>query len=593
MAPARNSRARQSSLDQGAYPGLPSRWGTSQAGSARPVVFAPNVTPTTYAEADSPSAEDAPSSSDPFDLPPEGEEEFAPKPRRRVPANKRPSLGYIPRPANAFMLFRSDFVRRKHLPGSIETNHGTLSKILGTYWKNLPPTQRDFWEKQAKKVKAAHEQKYPGYKYQPKHDKEKRQAKAAVKNSKKESPEDEERVEQVAQFLLAGKTGDDLAQAIRKLDLDIARRKTRSPEVAAPAPVASSSHFVDPFALPFYAQRRSSSVPLHAMGAMFFHQQQYQPQPIALPLAPPMSPWAQVPPDTRSPSPVGTIARSQRSYLGQRRVSSAQPVPSRPWYPREPSYATVDQTSMFSYYEPLPEADMSLFEPAFVNGDGAFSFQQCAPQETYNYAPCEQPPHLSLDIGPLADISPLTGARKYFSAQSSAPSPASAFGYDNALPPTSGPSSAFTGSPSGSDYALPAGHIQGVYAPQPVHLQLPEWAQEGVLVEQACDAPTPDQQLYVVQDPAYRSPPRHFTEQQLLGPADSYVSPEQRYVSPEQQYITPEQPFVQDGGALNLHLDAYGAADVVDSYVQYEQQGIFAEAYAGDAAYSYPAEAAF
>lgn len=210
-----------------------------------------------------------------------------------------------------------------------------------------------------------------------------------------------------------------------------------------------------------------------------------------------------------------------------------------------------------------------------------------------NYAPCEQPPHLSLDIGPLADISPLTGARKYFSAQSSAPSPASAFGYDNALPPTSGPSSAFTGSPSGSDYALPAGHIQGVYAPQPVHLQLPEWAQEGVLVEQACDAPAPDQQFYVVQDPAYRSPPRHFTEQQLLGPADSYVSPEQRYVSPEQQYIAPEQPFVQDGGALNLHLDAYGAADVVDSYVQYEQQGIFAEAYAGDAAYSYPAEAAF
>ena len=29
------------------------------------------------------------------------------------------------------MLFRADFVRQKHVPGSIETNHGSLSKIIG------------------------------------------------------------------------------------------------------------------------------------------------------------------------------------------------------------------------------------------------------------------------------------------------------------------------------------------------------------------------------------------------------------------------------------------------------------------------------
>ena len=45
-------------------------------------------------------------------------------------AGKR-APSYIPRPPNAFMLFRADFVRQKHVPGSIETNHGSLSKIIG------------------------------------------------------------------------------------------------------------------------------------------------------------------------------------------------------------------------------------------------------------------------------------------------------------------------------------------------------------------------------------------------------------------------------------------------------------------------------
>ena len=42
-------------------------------------------------------------------------------------------MGYIPRPPNAFMLFRADFVRQKHVPGSIETGHGSFSKIIGLF----------------------------------------------------------------------------------------------------------------------------------------------------------------------------------------------------------------------------------------------------------------------------------------------------------------------------------------------------------------------------------------------------------------------------------------------------------------------------
>jgi hypothetical protein len=89
------------------------------------------VTPGTYVEPELPSPEDPePLSPNAKLFPPSQLPAPAPS-RRRVPPGKRRSMGYIPRPPNAFMLFRADFVRQKHVPGSIETNHGSLSKIIG------------------------------------------------------------------------------------------------------------------------------------------------------------------------------------------------------------------------------------------------------------------------------------------------------------------------------------------------------------------------------------------------------------------------------------------------------------------------------
>ncbi|KAG6818888.1 hypothetical protein H0H93_000580 [Arthromyces matolae] len=111
---------------------------------SRPVTFAPNITPITYIEDDSEndyslSSSLSPSSllspSDPSSatthLFPPSDTPAPPPTRRRCPPGKRRSMGYIPRPPNAFMLFRADFVRQKHVPGTIETNHGSLSKIIG------------------------------------------------------------------------------------------------------------------------------------------------------------------------------------------------------------------------------------------------------------------------------------------------------------------------------------------------------------------------------------------------------------------------------------------------------------------------------
>jgi len=106
---------------------------------ARPVTFAPNVTPVTFNEEDSEDdgLASLAASTNPnvqaltAKLFPPSATPAPPPQRKRCPPGKRLSQGYIPRPPNAFMLFRADFVRQKHVPGSIETDHGSLSKIIG------------------------------------------------------------------------------------------------------------------------------------------------------------------------------------------------------------------------------------------------------------------------------------------------------------------------------------------------------------------------------------------------------------------------------------------------------------------------------
>lgn len=49
----------------------------------------------------------------------------------RVAHSKKRDASYIPRPPNAFILFRSSFIRAQHIPGKIEGNHSALSKIIG------------------------------------------------------------------------------------------------------------------------------------------------------------------------------------------------------------------------------------------------------------------------------------------------------------------------------------------------------------------------------------------------------------------------------------------------------------------------------
>jgi len=299
--------------------------------ASRPVTFAPNVTPISYHD-DSTSEPGSPTSVAIF---PPSETPAPPPARRRCPPGKRRSLGYIPRPPNAFMLFRADFVRQKHVPGTIETNHGSLSKIIGNCWRALPLDEKKIWEVKAKHAKAEHKIRYPEYRFKPVHNKHKNK-------DKKEKPqttiEDERRCEEVAQLLLEGKKGDELAAAVRDLDL------FRSPHDLLQAPFLAQPQ------RQFTRARRPSSVPLP---------NDYYP------------PFSFTTPTLTLPTPPFLSAGYQPEVtqfrnLGARRPSSARPYLTRSWIVPG-SEITVPHT-LERDDSPLPEVDASLWDPSFHLG---------------------------------------------------------------------------------------------------------------------------------------------------------------------------------------------------------------------------------
>ncbi|SJL10101.1 uncharacterized protein ARMOST_13483 [Armillaria ostoyae] len=77
------------------------------------------------------------------------------------------SSSYIPRPPNAFILFRSAFIRSQRISGRVEGNHSTLSKIIGMYWRALTHEEKQEWEAKAKVALEEHRRRYPDWRFRP------------------------------------------------------------------------------------------------------------------------------------------------------------------------------------------------------------------------------------------------------------------------------------------------------------------------------------------------------------------------------------------------------------------------------------------
>ena len=73
----------------------------------------------------------------------------------------------IPRPPNAFMLFRSWLIHDGKLPPEIGRRQQDISRIAGKAWNLLDESSKDGWRKEAIRRLHDHERKHPGYKFEP------------------------------------------------------------------------------------------------------------------------------------------------------------------------------------------------------------------------------------------------------------------------------------------------------------------------------------------------------------------------------------------------------------------------------------------
>lgn len=141
---------------------------------------------------------------------------------RRSGHTKKKPANHIPRPPNAFILFRSAFIKSQHVSTEVETNHSTLSKIIGLTWQNLPEDERQIWHSKAKAALDEHKRKFPQYAFRPLHSKDKGSEKRKVREV---GPKDLKRCAKIAELLVEGLKGQELEEAIQEFD------KTHVPEI--------------------------------------------------------------------------------------------------------------------------------------------------------------------------------------------------------------------------------------------------------------------------------------------------------------------------------------------------------------------------
>jgi hypothetical protein len=148
--------------------------------SRRPIyTFSSGMTPLSFSSTLAPIAhtpDNSPQPSFSFSSPPLSDsvhlDVSAPSTSMSTPSSSRPhgkrrDPSYIPRPPNAFILFRCAFIKEQNVPGKVEGNHSRLSKIIGLCWKQLPPEEKEKWEAQAVIAQAEHRAHYPDWRFRP------------------------------------------------------------------------------------------------------------------------------------------------------------------------------------------------------------------------------------------------------------------------------------------------------------------------------------------------------------------------------------------------------------------------------------------
>ncbi|KAH9940301.1 hypothetical protein B0H21DRAFT_578606 [Amylocystis lapponica] len=231
---------------------------SSSAGKAS-FAFAPNITPGTFTD---PLSSPVDCATESLLFPSTVESTSG---RRQGHTKKKPE-DHIPRPPNAFILFRSSFIKNQHVSTEVETNHSTLSKIIGLTWQSLPAEERQIWHAKAKVALDEHKRKFPEYAFRPLHTKAK--GESEKRKVREVGPKDMKRCAKIAELLVEGKKGSELDAAIQEFDRHhvpeiVTRFETpitaRTYRRSSSAPVQDTEHSSPTF-LPASASARSAKL---------------------------------------------------------------------------------------------------------------------------------------------------------------------------------------------------------------------------------------------------------------------------------------------------------------------------------------------
>ncbi|KAF8845475.1 hypothetical protein BDN67DRAFT_999620 [Paxillus ammoniavirescens] len=153
-------------------------------------------------------------------------------PSRCSSRNKSPD--HIPRPRNAFMLFRSAFAAAQKISTNIEHDNRHITRIIAHCWNRLSEADKQVWRDKATAEKAEHAQRHPNYRFSPVG----RAKKPVKRNVRRNGVEDRKRCEKVAELLLAGKNGKELESAVKEIDVGISASECSDCSQVVPLPSA-------------------------------------------------------------------------------------------------------------------------------------------------------------------------------------------------------------------------------------------------------------------------------------------------------------------------------------------------------------------
>ncbi|KJA25509.1 hypothetical protein HYPSUDRAFT_160669 [Hypholoma sublateritium FD-334 SS-4] len=89
----------------------------------------------------------------------------APPVRNKKSHSRRREAGYVPRPRNSFIVFRSYWIEEQK--GSGEGQQNELSKQAGKAWKAMSPAQKQKYKEIANQEQQRHKIEHPNYQYTP------------------------------------------------------------------------------------------------------------------------------------------------------------------------------------------------------------------------------------------------------------------------------------------------------------------------------------------------------------------------------------------------------------------------------------------